>query len=206
MSNQFTLPLLDLIGTVIRRDDLSPFIETGQILLKDFVPLQKSSIVISKDFVKAESINVVLYFHGYNAPPIEQYFKNRKFKDIIDASKKSFVFIAPQLGSKSEFLTSAKDAIAYVNRMLDMLVQFGPFTSAPKIKQLIFCGPFRRRRSDAKRDGLVQGRLPGQGGLGAGLFVWGRRPDRRAPKGAPARTGFQKQGRCGDSNRGRNEP
>jgi hypothetical protein len=136
MSN-YALPLLDLIGTVVRRVDDSPFIQKGQILVKDPAPLEKSAIIISDGFVKAEKINVVLYFHGYSAPPIDQYFKNRKFKDIIDASKKGFVFIAPQLGPKSEFLTSAADAIAYVNRMLGMLARFGPFASAPTIEKMV---------------------------------------------------------------------
>ena len=80
MTTHFTLPLQDLIGTVNRRDDDSPFIEKGQIFLTDPAPLKQSVIVISNNFVKAEKINVVLYLHGYNAPPIDQYFKNRKFK------------------------------------------------------------------------------------------------------------------------------
>jgi Chlorophyllase len=135
--SQFALPLLDLIGTVVRRDDGSPFIEKGQILVKDPAPLHKSAIIIANGFTKAEKINVVLYFHGYRAPAIDQYLKSRKFKQIIDASGKNFVFIAPQLGSQSEFLSSASDAVDYVNRMLNMLVTFGPFASAPKIVKLV---------------------------------------------------------------------
>jgi|GEM_PF-6811366 hypothetical protein len=137
MAEQFKLPLLDLIGTINHRDDGTPFIEKGQILVKDPAPLVKSAMILSSNFVKADKINVVLYYHGYGAPPINEYLATRGFKKIIDGSGKNFVFIAPQLGSKSEFLTSKAEAVDYVNRMLDMLVQYGPYTTAPKISQLV---------------------------------------------------------------------
>jgi hypothetical protein len=160
MSNKYSLPLLDLIGVVEHDDDVSPYIKKGQILVKDPSPLEKSAIIISDGFTKADSINVVLYFHGYRAPPIDQYLKNRKFKDIIDASKKGFIFIAPQLGSQSEFPIADKDAVAYVNRMLEMLVQYGPYGSAPKINNLILAAHSGGGAPMLKATGWFKGALP----------------------------------------------
>jgi hypothetical protein len=106
-----------------------------------FVPdpsaTQKSAVVISKAFVPSEKVNVVLYFHGYRAPAIEEYMKSREFPRIIDASGKGFIFIAPQLGQQSQFPFAGASAVDYVNRMIATLTQQGPFRSVPSIERLV---------------------------------------------------------------------
>jgi hypothetical protein len=71
----------------------------------------------------------------------------------------SFV-IAPKLGLKSEFPVDAAGAVACVNRMLDVLVSNGHFTSAPTINRLpdgksekVWVGTVEKRWCDLSKGG-----------------------------------------------------
>lgn len=142
MAPPYSKPLLDLSGN-INKDGALPFVTDGQIFVSYDMKVpgrnNHTGIIIPSGHSAGATIDMILYFHGDGAPPIKDYFRNRKFKDIIDASRANVILVAPQLGASSEFgnFANASDIIAYLKAMLGFLVDYGPYNSAPVIGNLI---------------------------------------------------------------------
>ena len=140
---KYAPPLLELNGLVNTDDPDNPWIQAGHIVMEiDTGATGKpkhTAIVVPNTVTSAPMIDVILYFHGIQAPRISDYVRLRKFRAIIEATGRRVVLVAPTLGPKSEFglLGQGTTLRAYIATVLGALASYGPFVSPPKLNNLI---------------------------------------------------------------------
>jgi hypothetical protein len=142
---RFKPPLVDLVGD-FDKTSATPSITHGEIFVTINMntprPLNTTGIIVPDGHSAGGPLDMILYFHGDDAPTVKEYFHNRKFKDILDATKKNVVLVAPNLGPKSQYgdFGDAAKVAAYLDRVLGFLVDYGPYSSKPKLGNLIIAG------------------------------------------------------------------
>jgi hypothetical protein len=142
---KYQRPLLDLDGTV--RHDNGDWVEAGTIFVEDDLGIAgrpaMSAIYLPKAFRADPQVDVLLYLHGFTQQPsIQTYLRSYKLRQIVEASAKNVIFIAPTLGKRAEpgNLVNAGAAMDYLNRMMTHVRTFGPYPSdgpAPSIRNIV---------------------------------------------------------------------
>jgi hypothetical protein len=161
----YTAPLLDLEGDINLTDKPLPFVSAGQILVQVNLNVPQkpphTAIIVSKDVHRRDPVDIILYLHGIHAPKIQEVTKARKLRAIIDDTGKGVVFVAPTLGDNSEIgnLKNTAVAVAYLDQVRQFLVDYGPYTSVPKLNNLILAahsgGGFGMRTIASALDGTI---------------------------------------------------
>lgn len=143
--SRYTKPLLDLDGTV--HHDNGDWIEEGTIFVEEDLGIPNrssmSAIYLPHAFRNDDQVDVLLYLHGITTQPsIQAYLHTYRLREIVQASGKNVVFIAPTLGKNAEpgSLVTSGGALTYLNNLMASLRTYGPYpsdSSPPTIRTIV---------------------------------------------------------------------